>query len=160
MKTNPFAVATLCAVVAAQAFAELPDAATFLARIQARRAVSKASGQTNGPSLKMLYEDYLTLPLDAPPAREAEGWFAILDRLRETRDYDSFQRLNSGYGSCTLAPFFHRLPSAEAWPMVREGLDRHAAAATNAAPLLDALQFVFDRLAGGIIRADHSHTQL
>ena len=160
MKTTPFSVATLCAVVAAQAFAELPDAATFLARIQARRVVSKAFDQTNGPSLKMLYEDYLTLPLDAPPAREAEGWFAILDRLRETRDYDSFQRLNSDYGSCTLAPFFHRLPSAEAWPTVREGLDRRAAAATNAVPLLDALQFVFARLAHDESAASNSLARL
>ncbi len=137
----------LLAAAAAPVLAELPDAATALAMIRERRAADDPQTATNGPSLQDLYGAYRALPLDAPPAREAESWLVLLDKLRETEDYNAFGQLYSGWRSGFLAPFFERLPAAEAWPAVREGLSTRAAASTNAAPLLDALQYVFDRLA-------------
>ncbi len=133
---------SICA--AGLALADLPDAASALARIQASRAETDAKEQMAGPSLRSLYIDYLALPLDAPPAREAEGWFALVDLLLKTKDYDSLSSLSCG---TILSPFFFRLPSAEAWPAIRNGLSERAAATTNAVPLLDALRLVFDKLA-------------
>ena len=146
MKRMSIFLAVICAAVA-PAFAELPDAATALSLIKARLEASADSSATNGPSLGDLYQDYLALPLSAPPAEEAKAWLSLLDRLVETGDRNAFSRLDAGYGRRLLAPFFTRTPSAEAWPAVREGLATRAAGTTNAAPLFTALQFVFDRLA-------------
>ena len=146
MKRMSIFLAVICAAVA-PAFAELPDAATALSLIKARLEASADSSATNGPSLGDLYQDYLALPLSAPPAEEAKAWLSLLDRLVETGDRNAFSRLDFGYGRRLLGPFFARTPSAEAWPAVREGLAARAAGTTNAAPLFTALQYVFDRLA-------------
>ena len=146
MKRKAILLAVICATVA-PAFAELPDAATALSLIKARLEASADSSATNGPSLGDLYQDYLALPLSAPPADEAKAWLSLLDRLVETGDRNAFSRLDFGYGRRLLGPFFARTPSAEAWPAVREGLATRAAGTTNAAPLFTALQYVFDRLA-------------
>ena len=143
------------ALAAASANAELPDAASAISRIQSRLAVP---AHTNGPSFAKAFGAYLALPLDAPPAREAEGWLALVERsLAVTDPFDNCGE-ESSYIECwadvnvdehTLAPFLVRLPSAEAWPAVREGLAVRADACdpTNTPPLLVALQYVFDRLA-------------
>jgi tetratricopeptide (TPR) repeat protein len=146
MKRMSILLAVFCAAVA-PAFAELPDAATALSLIKARMEESADPATTNGPSLADLYQDYLALPLSAPPAEEAKAWLSLLDRLVETGDRYAFSRLDSGYGRRLLGPFFARTPSAEAWPAVREGLAARAAGTTNAVPLFTALQYVFDRLA-------------
>ena len=146
MKRKAILLAVICAAVA-PAFAELPDAATALSLIKARLEAPADPATTNGPSLDDLYQDYLALPLSAPPADEAKAWLSLLDRLVETGDRNAFSRLGSGYERSLLRPFFTRTPSPEAWSAVREGLAARAASTTNAAPLFTALQYVFDRLA-------------
>ena len=65
---SAFCIALALAV--ASASAELPDAASAISRIQSCLAVP---AHTNGPTFAKAFGAYLALPLDAPPAREAEG---------------------------------------------------------------------------------------
>ncbi len=148
MKKSTVLIAAVFAVATATAFAELPDAATALARIEKRRQTPPDNTETNGPSLQSLYDAYLALPLNAAPEREAEGWFALLDHVRTTGKYDEFRSL-CDWPRGVLMPLLRRVPSAEAWPAIREGLATRAddGIATNAVPLVVALQYVFDTLA-------------
>ena len=149
MKKSTVLIAAVFAVATATAFAELPDAATALARIEKRRQTPPDNTETNGPSLQSLYDAYLALPLNAAPEREAEGWFALLDHVRRNGNYDEFRSLGNDWPRGVLMPLLRRVPSAEAWPAIREGLATRAddGIATNALPLVIALQYVFDTLA-------------
>ena len=144
---SAFCIALALAVASARA--ELPSAASVISRIQSRLAVP---AHTNGPTFAKAFGAYLALPLDAPPAREAEGWLALVERslaVADPFDNSGEESVDVDMDDHTLAPFLVRLPSAEAWPAVREGLAVRADACdpTNTPPLLIALQYVFDRLA-------------
>lgn len=151
MKAKIALASIIC--VAAAALADLPDAATLISNVQLRIDAPAPAG---GPSLRELYEEYQSLPPDAPPGREAECWLALLDKLLERSGaqgmdlYDDSDACGYTFRNDSPLPMLlERVPSAEAWPSVREGLAARASAkgATNAPPLVAAAQFIFDRLA-------------